>query len=674
MLARQVTDLVPHDECCDHGHGHDHDHGNAKVNLIVAIVGGILILNSGLAEWVHFYSDGEWVRYYPDPFQSTLSAIIGAIILAMPILVSAAKDVKRGRIYMNELVALALIAAFVMGYYQEAGIIAFFMLIAITIEERTAIGAVVAIEEVLRLTPSTARLVRDGNEEDIAASALEVGNVVRVRPGENFPADGELTNGSSEVNQASITGESMPAAKQVGDNVYAGTENLTGMVELKVTGVGPDTTLGKVRDLIAAAERTRLPIMRMVDRYVHYYTPAILMIAAIVWFFNPDDILRVVLVLVIACPCALIVATPSAAVAAIASASRLGVIIKNVSHIEALAHIRAVVFDKTGTLTEGNLEVARLNPAQDVELSELLEVAVVAESQSNHPAATAMRKLAEEANVAWEVPDKFTEVTGKGVVAEFGNSKYRVGRESWLKEEGLDTVFVAATEDETDSSGMTFAFIAKDNKVLGSIGLRDRIRDGAAKAISELEELGVRQCCMVTGDNQSVAESVGRKVGIREIQAECLPEEKVAFVEKLKAANIQVAVVGDGVNDAPALAAGNIGIAMGAIGSDVAINSASIALMHNDLRRIPFLIALSRKTRAVMNQNLLFGALLIVGGLMCFIFGNELLDFLAVGFNIGESVFKSLLAAFIHILGTLIVVFNSARLVRFGEALESANE
>lgn len=661
MLAREMSDFVAH----DHG-SCEHDHGNAKVNLIVAIVGGILIINSALADWLPYYSDG---------FQSKLSAIIGAIILALPILVSAIKDVLRGRIYMNELVALALIAAFVMGYYQEAGIIAFFMLIAITIEERTAIGAVAAIEEVLRLTPAQARRIVNDAEQEIAAAELQVDDIVRVRPGENFPADGEITTGSSEVNQASITGESLPAAKQNGDSVYAGTENLTGMVELRVTGVGTDTTLGKVRDLIATAEKTRLPIMRMVDQYVHYYTPAILMIAAIVWFFNPDDILRVVLVLVIACPCALIVATPSAAVAAIASASRLGMIIKNVSHIEAVAHIRAVVFDKTGTLTEGNLEVARLNPAEGVELSDLLEAAVAAESQSNHPAANAMRILAKEANVSWETPDNFTEVAGKGVLAVFGTSEYRVGRESWLKECGLDTSTASAIPEGVDTGGMTFAYVARDQQVLGWIGLRDAIRQGAAEAITELQDLGIKQCCMVTGDNQQVAESVGHKLGITEIRAECLPEEKVTFVEELKSSGIAVAVVGDGVNDAPALAAGNIGVAMGAIGSDVAINSASIALMHNDLRRIPFLVALSRKTRAVMNQNLLFGAVLIVGGLMAFIFGNDLLDYLAIRMKfVQPSVFKSLLAAFVHILGTLIVVFNSARLVRFGEALESRDE
>lgn len=663
MQPQSLTEIL---EAKDAEHlDHDHDHGNAKVNLMTAIVGGVLILNSALAQWF-FYKE--------DSFASTLSAVIGAIILAAPIMVSAVKDVLRGKIYMNELVALALMAAFVMGYYQEAGIIAFFMLLAITIEEKTAIGAKTSIEELIKLTPNVARRLRASTdeEEEIPAFELAVGDVIRVRPGENFPADGAVTNGSSEVNQASITGESLPVVKQQDDDVFAGTENLTGMVDVKVTGIGKDTTLGKVRDLIAAAEKTRLPIMRLVDRYVYYYTPTILMIAAIVWFFNPTDILRVVLVLVIACPCAVIVATPSAAIAAIASAARLGVLIKNVAHIEAASQIRAVVFDKTGTLTEGNLEVARLSPGVGVDLSELLEVAVCAESQSNHPAANATRRLAEEANVSWTTPSEFTEVTGRGVIAKVNGSEYRVGRESWFKESGLDVSAYADTFDDSDEfTGMSIVFVAKNQNVLGWMGLRDATRNDARETIDELNELGVDKCCMVTGDNDKVAQTVASNLGIGDVRAECLPEQKVEFVEDLKAAGYAVAVVGDGVNDAPALAAGNIGIAMGAIGSDVAVNSASIALMNNDLRRVPFLISLSRKTRAVMNQNLLFGGMIIVGGLMFFIFGNDLLDTIANAIKFEPSVFKAFLAAFIHIFGTLVVVFNSARLVRFGESLET---
>jgi Cd2+/Zn2+-exporting ATPase len=642
----------------------DHDHGHATFNLKVALFGGILILNSFLARWFFFEEE---------PFAETLCAVAGAVILAIPILTAAVKDLSKGKAYMNELVALALIAAFVMKAYQEAGIIAFFMLIAISLEEKTAIGAKTAIESLIRLTPTVARrLGPNGEESEIAVRDLKVGDTVRVRPGENFPADGKITKGNSAVNQAPVTGESLPIDKSENDAVYAGTENLSSMVEVEVTGVGSDTTLGQVRELIEKAERSRLPIMRMVDQYVVYYTPTILMIAALTWFFT-GDLMRVVLVLVISCPCALVIATPSAAIAAIAAAARLGMLIKNVGHIETAADIRAIVFDKTGTLTEGNLSVARLNPVEDVELSNLLETACSAESQSNHPAASAMRKLAEEARVKWSAPDKFSEVPGKGVVATLDGDVCRVGRGTWLTEEGIDVTDLAQSiKDNSEFAGMSVVYVARGEELLGWIGLRDAVRPEAKTALERLEKLGVRSVSMVTGDMESVAHMVGRKIGIDDISAECLPEDKTAFVQKLKKSGTTVAVVGDGVNDAPALAAGDIGVAMGAVGSDVAINSASIALMNNDLRRIPALIALSRKTRLIMNVNLLFGAFMIVAGLMGFIFGDGGLNMIAGRMGLEPSVLKALLAAFVHIAGTLVIVFNSARLVRFGEDIDNA--
>jgi Cd2+/Zn2+-exporting ATPase len=357
------------------------------------------------------------------------------------------------------------------------------------------------------------------------------------------------------------------------------------------------------------------------------------------------------------CPCALVIATPSAVIAAIAAAARLGILIKDVSHIELAAKIRAVVFDKTGTLTEGVLEVARLCPAEGVELAELLQVATGTESHSNHPAAQAMRRLAAEAAVKWEDPTDYKEIAGKGVTARIAGSVCRVGRESWLQESGLDTRGLAHSTEERETAGMSIVFVARDQRVLGWVGLRDAVRPAAADAVKDLRTIGVRQCCMVTGDNESVARLVADKLGITTVRAGCLPQEKVAFVEELKAEGGLVAVVGDGVNDAPALAAGDIGIAMGAIGSDVAVQSASVALMNNDLRRVPLLIGLARRARAVMNENLLVG--------MSFIFGGLYLSTIGV--------VTPVIAAILHSAGTLLIVFNSARLVRVGETLTNPN-
>ncbi len=633
--------------CCACDTGHDHGHSHASISAFAALIGGVLVLNSYLGRF--FFSE------VIDPYAVELSALVGAVILSVPIFWAAIKDLAAGKVYMNELVALALLAALAGADYRVAGTIAFFMLITITIERKTAIGAESSIESLIRLTPRRARRLREGVEQDVDVSELAVGDVVRVRPGENFPADGEVDRGSGTVNQASITGESLPVDKTVGDGVFAGTQNLTGALDIRVTSLGSDTTLGKVRELISAAEQSRLPFMRLIDRYAAYYTPSILMIASLVWFVT-GDMNRVIAVLVVACPCALVVATPSALIAALASAARLGILIKDVSHMELASRIKAVVFDKTGTLTEGNLEVARLNPAEGVELADLLEVATSAECHSNHPAAQALRRLAEEAGVEWEDPAHYEEQSGRGVVAQFGDSTYRVGRASWLKEIGLDTAPMEASLDAEETVGMSIVFVARDHQILGWIGLRDAVRPVAAQAVEDLQALGVSRCCMVTGDNQSVAEAVGGRIGIAELRAGCLPHEKVDYVENLRERGYVVGVVGDGVNDAPALAAGDIGIAMGAIGSDVAIHSASVALMNNDLRRVPFLIRLSRSSRAVMNQNLFVGLMFILAGVY----------FSTVG------VLTPILAAIVHNLGTLFIIFNSARLVRQGEELQTA--
>ena len=614
--------------------------------LGIDLFGGILVLNCYLSRVFFSNAIDETARDF--------SALIGALILSLPIFFEAIRDLIQGKVHMNELVALALVAAFASKDYQTAGAVAFFMLITITIEKRTAIGAEAAIEAVVRLTPRLARRIVDGVEEEVDAfTDLKAGDVCRVRPGENFPADGVVTVGTSTVNQASITGESLPADKAVGDEVYAGTQNLTGLVEFRVTRIGSDTTLGKVRNLIADAERSKLPIMRMIDKYVGYYTPTILMIAGLVWFITMR-IDRVIAVLVMSVPAAFVIATPSAVIAAIAAASRLGILIKDVSYIEQAARIGAIIFDKTGTLTEGKLAVARLEPAEGVELAELLELATSAEHHSNHPAAEAMRRLAREAKVEWREPQEYEEVAGLGVRATFDGRRCLVGRKTWLADEGVDLSALEATLTEAEHKGLSVVCVASDGKAWGWIGLSDAIRPVTAEAISQLKELGVDRCCMVTGDNERVAKAVAAQIGISEVAASCLPEQKETYVRKLKKTGKIVAVVGDGVNDAPALAAGDIGIAMGAFGSDIAVQSASVALMNNDLRRIPFLIGLARRTRVLTIQNFAVGLGFIVVGVYLATLGQVT----PVG------------AALLHSVSSLMVIFNSARLVRSGEMLQ----
>jgi Cd2+/Zn2+-exporting ATPase len=637
-----------HDHDHGHEHGHDHGHEHIPVRLWQMLLGVILIANSFLVSW--FFDKGSMV--------AGVSAMLGAITLGWPIVQTAIKDIRRGILSINELVAIAVLAAFASGEsqtggYQTAGIIAFFMLVGELIETRTAAGARASIESLIKLTPTKARrILANGNEEEVAAKDLAVGDVIRIRPGDNIPADGVIANGQGSLNQANITGESLPVDKKPGDDVFAGTQNLTGVLEVKVTRAGRDTTLGKVRDLILAAEKTRLPIMRIIDQYMVYYTPLVLVIAALVWAFT-SDLNRVIAVVVVACPCAFILASPTAMVASLSAAARLGILIKNVGDIELAARINAFIFDKTGTLTTGRLAVSRLAPLGETKPAELLRIAASAERYSNHPTAKALVQLASEAGVPLAEPKDFAETAGRGIKANVDGASIIIGRAQWLKDNGLRSDFEKSV-DLNETEGFSLLFVARAGQCIGWIGLQDQVRSEARDSLAELKGAGARRIAMVSGDRQPVAARVAKEIACEEVVAECLPQNKVEFVRNMKARGYRVAVIGDGVNDAPALAAGDMGVAMGAAGSEVAIHSATIALMNNDLRRLPFLVKLSRQTRAVINQNFLFGVVFIIGGLTAAAFGY----------------LNPIVAAIMHNAGSLIVVFNSARLVRQGEELE----
>ncbi len=645
----QVTSLLSQQEHT-HEHDHDaacasceHDHEHAPVRLWQTLIGVVFVLNAFIVDKA--FEKGLTV--------ASVSAFIGAIVLGYPIVWTAIKDVRRGSLGINELVAIAVLAAFASGDYKTAGVVAFFMLIGEIIETRTAEGARQSIESLIKLTPTKARrITAKGAEEEVAASDLAVGDVIRIRPGDNVAADGVIVTGQGSFNQATITGESLPADKKPGDEVFAGTQNLTGVLEIKVSRAGQDTTLGRVRELILAAEKTKLPIMKIVDQYMGFYTPLVLVIAALVWAFT-RNLNNVISVIIFSCPCAFILATPTAMVAALSAAARLGILIKNVADIELAAKLNAFIFDKTGTLTTGELAVSRLAPLGETKPAELLLAAASAEKYSNHPTAKALVQLAGEAGVPLHEPKDFTETAGRGVKAQVNGSTVLVGRGQWLRDNGIREDFVKSV-DLNEAEGWSLIFVARDGHCIGWVGLQDQTRSEARLALSELKDSGVRRVAMISGDRQPVAARVAREIGCEEAQGECLPQNKVDFVRTVKSKGYKVAVVGDGVNDAPALAAGDVGIAMGAAGSEVAIHSATIALMNNDLRRLPFLVKLSRSTRSVINQNFMFGVVFIIGGMTLS----------------ALSYVQPVVAAAMHTAGSLIVVFNSARLVRKGEELE----
>jgi len=619
--------------------------GRAGLLIIGILIGGVLVINSYIASWA-----------FENRFYSDTLALLGALLLGIPIIAHAAKHLFHGHTHMDELVALAVIAAITATDYKAAGAVAFFLLLANLIETRTALGARASIESLVRLAPTQARrLDASGAEHEVDPRNLKPGDVVRVRPGDNIPADGEIIAGQSSVNQANVTGESLPVDKKTGDEVFAGTSNTSGAIDVRVTRAGEDTTLGHVRHLILEAEKTRIPIMRLIDRYAGWYTPVILMLAATVLYMtrNTDNPMqRTVTMLVVACPCALVLAVPTAMVAALSCAARLGILVKDVSTIEMARQMTAFVFDKTGTLTTGELSVTRMMPAPGVDGAELLAVAASAEHLSKHPVARAVVEVAERAHVTLTDPSDFEEVSGQGVTAHVGGQEVYVGRRTWLRERGISLAAMDG-EDYAEPEGLSTLYVARAGKVLGWIGLEDRTRDEARMAMDELRALGINDLVMVTGDRWSVARRVAREMGCTEVQAEILPSDKLELVDALKRQGHKVAVVGDGVNDAPALAAGDLSIAMGAAGSDVAINSAAVALMNNDLGRLGFLMRLSRRTVKVIHQNLMCG--------VAFIVAFEILAALAW--------ITPVVGAVLHMFAASFVIFNSARLVRFGEEM-----
>lgn len=624
--------------------------GRASVQIIATFVGGVLLATSALARAIFEH------RFYSDAL-----GFAAALLLGVPLVVHALKTLWRGEMHMDELAAMAFVAAFAQGAtgseqggFLEAGAIAFFLIITTLIEHRTALGARRSIESLVKLTPTRAQLKTESGEQEIDARDLKPGDVVIVRPGDNVPGDGQVLLGASTINQANITGESLPVDKSAGDEVFGGTINVTGMLEIRITKAGHDTTLGRVKDLILQAERTRIPVMRLIDRYAGWYTPTILMLAGIVFFFTMEEsgASRAIAMLVLACPCAVILATPTAMVAALSAAARLGVLIKNVTDLETARNLTAIMFDKTGTLTTGQLSVTKLSPLPGVDGAELLRAAAAAEQNSRHPVARAVVEVARRARLELPVVSQFQEVSGRGVRAIVDGAEILVGRQTWLAERGVDT----GALDISSAEGLSVLMVTRAGQPLGWVGLEDKTRPDAARAMDDLREMGIRKLVMVTGDRWSVARRVADEMHCTDVQAEVLPAQKLRTVDELKRLGHTVAVVGDGVNDAPALAAGNISIAMGAAGSDVAIHSASIALMNNNLNRIPFLVRLSRRAFGVVRQNLFFALVYIVGFETLAAFG----------------LIAPIVAVLLHLGSSFVVVFNSARLVREGEDLEAA--
>ena len=598
-----------------------------------------------------------WLR--PDQAEVfSLWAMLGLGLAAIPVLIDSLTSLKADgfeatKYYMDQFVALAILACFAIGQYATGTIVAAILIVGQILEEHTTLGVEEAVRSLTRLSRVKARRLSRHSiddekvgaagaaEEVVDAVELRVGDRVRVLPGDTVPADGRIFSGTTTLDQASITGESLPVEAETGSPVYAGTTNVSGVFEFTVIKTGDDTVIGRVSHIVEEAKTSRAPVMRLIDDYTRYYMPLVLIIAGFVLFFT-REVDRAIAVIIVAMPCAFVLASPSAMVAALAVASRLGILVKSSRFFEAAQSIDTVVFDKTGTLTTGQLRVLQVLPADGIAENELLAHAAALETGSTHPVARAIVAEAHRRGVTFERAAGIEEIAGRGVRARH----FAAGRRTWIESLGVNV-----PPDVTDTLHASTLYLARDGLFAGTILLADAMRAETRAATASLRALGIDEFVMLTGDRAAVAGDIAREAGITRFRAECLPEQKLEEVRALKAAGRRVLVVGDGVNDAPALAAGDLGVAMGALGSDVAIKTADVALMGNDLRHLPQFIALSDRTLRIINQNLLWGLAFIALFVALSAFG----------------VISPILAAVLHEFSAFFVIFNSARLLRFDE-------
>ncbi|MDD4255717.1 MAG: cation-translocating P-type ATPase [Methanofollis sp.] len=579
---------------CGPHHEEEEGHGRHEVALIA---GAAVLLAAGLVV------DGAT----PYGGAALMLFALAALAAGFDLLKSAIRSLLRLRFTMEVLIGIAAAGAFLIGHPAEGATVLVFFAAAELLEARAAERARRSVADLFSLAPVSALVRRDEGWTKLEVHEVGVGERVLVRPGDQVPLDGVVVSGASSVDQAALTGESVPAAKEIGDEVFAGTQNLEGSLEVEVTRPDTESTLARVAAYVEEAQQRRSRTERFIERFARVYTPAVIAGALAVTALLPlvfgipfaDSVYRALSLLVIACPCALALSTPVSMVSGITAAARQGILIKGSDYLEAVGRARVVVFDKTGTLTTGRLQVTAVKGSGDAGEREILHIAASLEAGSGHPIAAAVMAKAREAGVEAGPVEGFVAVPGSGVCGTLG------GRACALGNGRLFPEVESAWEEEKgrlEAAGQTVVLVGDGGRVIGLIGLMDTIREDAAATVAGLRARGIRTV-MLTGDNERVAAAVAGRLGIDEYRAGLLPAEKVQAVEDLTGRFGEVVMVGDGVNDAPALARAGVGIAMGAIGSDIAIETADVVLMHDRVAGIETLIDLSRKTMRVVRQN-----------------------------------------------------------------------
>ncbi len=643
-----------HDHKHDHAHAHDHgqtdgigcacghDHGegghthagvglNFQLTVIVPVTVALLILA---------------MIFYQFPHEVPLARALGflaALISGGPIILSAVRGLAKGQTNVNELVAMSIIGAIALGWLIEAGLVALILQIGALIEQVAAESARNAILALQNLAPVHARVRRDGVDTIIGAEQLKVGDLLVIQPGERIAGDGEVITGETSVDESMVTGESIPVDKAKGSTVLAGTINLTGSAEVKVTRIGEHSALGHTIALVRRAQQYQPRIIRAADKFFSFYTPIVLVLSVVAFWVTRTP-MRMVTMWVVGCPCAMLLASPLAIIVALARASRSGIQVKAGPFVEASVHLDTVVFDKTGTLTTGKFVVSSVSPASDITENELLHMAATIENRSSHPLAKAIVAYAQERGVSVTQASDIKILEGLGVEAIIDGHKTRAGSIKLLSPVAAEAV--KNLETQQSELPLVPVYITQGDRLIGAINLTDEIRPEARRTIKRLRNLGIKRVVMMTGDRRVTAQMVGRAVGCDDVYAELLPSQKEELVRQLQRGDHGVAMVGDGINDAPSLTVATVGIAMGIHGTDAAIEAADAILLKDDLTRIPLLIYLARQTRTAIFQNLAF-ALVFAG-----------VAEVAAAFGL----FGPVVAALVHMMAVVVIAVNSVRL------------
>ena len=602
--------------------------------LKMTIISGIFLLIS-----VIFMIFGINIPIYLNPAWGTV------IISGIPMLLLAMVRLIREKwISSALLIAIAMVASLLIGEVFAAGEVAWIMALGALLEDWTVERAKKGLKNLINLTPQTGRRITNGIEEIIPVDEIKIGDTLRILPGESVPVDGEIITGTSSLDQSIMTGESLPIDKEVGDEVFCGTINLYGAIDIKATSIGENSSLQKLIDLVKAADEKQAPTQRIADKWATWLVPVALGIAIVAWLVT-GNIERGVTVLVVFCPCALILATPTAIMAAIGQATKYGVLIKSGEALETLGGLNTLVFDKTGTLTYGNLEVSDvISFKDDLPSEDLLKIVASCEKLSEHPLAKAIVKNAKEAQIDIEEPQDFKMYPGKGVTCTNSYGKIYAGNSKFLSEHNME-VDVDCQLDKLRHEGKASIIVALNDEVIGLIGLSDVIREDSKDMIERLHELGT-EIILLTGDNSETANYFAGQVGIGKVFGNLLPEEKLSWIEKLKSEGKKVCMIGDGVNDAPALKTADVSVAMGSVGSDVAIEAADIALLGDDIGKIPYLKKLSNSTLFTIKANIVMSMAINAAAIICSVLG----------------LLNPVTGAIVHNAGSCLVVLNAALL------------